>query len=316
MTLEVRHLRLVAAIASEGGITRAGNRLHLTQSALSHQLRDLEEGLGVVLFERGHRKMVPTPAGECLLRTAHAILEELRQAEDEIRRTASEREGVIRISTQCYTNYHWLPSRLKEFRKRYPRVDVEVVVEATPEPIKALLDGKLDLAIVSTTARDRRVFYRPLFTAQYVVAMHPGHRLAARSFIRPEDFADETLIAYSSLETHTGFQTVLRPAGVMPRRIQRVQLTEATMEMVKAGLGICVIAQWAVAPHIESGEVVVRPLTRHGLYCTWYAALVRSHSRPPYLDNFVKLLAKEPTLLGHVSARWGRTTKTLAQISG
>src|SRR5262249_1051849 len=191
---------------------------------------------------------------------ARLVLEELRQAEDDVRRVASGREGVIRIATQCYTNYHWLPSRLKAFHRLFPRVDVEVVGDATADPLKALLEGKPDLAIVSELARDRRLIYRPLFSAEYVVVMRPDHRLAKRDFIQPDDFTDETLIAYNTLQENTAFQRILRPAGIVPRHSQRVQLTEAILEMVKAGLGIAVIARWAVAPQIASGALVARPL--------------------------------------------------------
>src|SRR5262245_44079149 len=227
MSLEIRHLRLVAAIAAEGGVTRAGNRLHLTQSALSHQLRDVEERLGAPLFERLNKRMVLTPAGERLLRTARLVLDEIRSAEDDIRRASSGRDGVLRITTECYTNYHWLPSRLKLFHQNYPRVDVEVVVEATSEPVGALIGGKLDLAIVNREVRDRRIALRPLFPAEFVVVMEPRHRLAARPYVRPEDFAEETYIMYSTLDDNTAFQEILRPAGIVPRRAIRVQLTEA-----------------------------------------------------------------------------------------
>ena len=131
MKLDIRHLRLVTAIVDEGGITRAGNRLHLTQSALSHQLREAEENLGVRLFDRLRKKMVLTPAGERLLRSARTVLGELHQAEEEIRRTGEGCRGILRISTECYTNYHWLPARLKLFYRKFPGVEVEVVVEAT-----------------------------------------------------------------------------------------------------------------------------------------------------------------------------------------
>src|SRR5881628_2913131 len=133
--------------------------------------------------------------------------------------------------------------------------------------------------------------------------MRPGHRLASRSFIRAEDFADETLISYGTLEDNTAFQRILRPAGIVPRRLQRVQLTEAITEMVKAGLGISVMSRWAVAPQLASGALTARPLTRHGMYCQWSAATFRSRARPPYLDAFVKLLAEEPTLLKGAAGR-------------
>src|SRR5215210_8184117 len=151
MKLEIRHLKLIKAIAREGSVTRAGNRLHLTQSALSHQLRDAEEKLGVQLFTRLNKRMILTPAGERLLSSADAVLDEIKRAEEDIRQIALSREGILRLSTECYTCYHWLPSMLNVFQQKFPRIEVQIVVEATRKPLDALLDGKLDLAIVHAT---------------------------------------------------------------------------------------------------------------------------------------------------------------------
>src|SRR5437016_58519 len=120
MELEVRHLKLVEAIAGEGTMTRAAARLYITQSALSHQLAGLEETLGVALFRRVPRGMILTPAGEKLLECARSVLRELREVQERVAAAESEGQGTLRISTECYTCYHWLPARLKEFRSRYP----------------------------------------------------------------------------------------------------------------------------------------------------------------------------------------------------
>ncbi len=136
--LEIRHLQLVQAIAEEGSVTRAGLRLHLTQSALSHQLRDAEERLGVKLFERIGRRLVLAAPGERLLSAARSVLEDLGRAEEEIRRGAGRAHAVIRLTTQCNTVYHWLPSRLRRFQRTHPDVELEVVAGATDDPVPAL----------------------------------------------------------------------------------------------------------------------------------------------------------------------------------
>ena len=296
MSLELRHLKLVTAIAEEGGLSRAAGRLHLTQSALSHQLHDAEEHLGAPLFHRLSRSMTLTPAGERLLRSAHAVLDELARAEREISGNGSASNAVLRMSTECYTNYHWLPSRLKVFHRKFPRVDVQVVVEATNHPLRALLEGKLDLAIVSTRVRNHRIMFAPLFSAEMVAVMPPDHLLARRPFVRAEDVARETLIAYSSYEDNLTLQELLRPAGLAPPRVLRVQLTEAILEMVKEGLGISILARWAVAPQVAAGNLRAVRLTPHGFRRDWCAATLRRKSLPTYLHEFVALLAKEPRL--------------------
>src|SRR5690242_12090297 len=206
MELELRHLKLICAIADNGTVTKAATRLHLSQSALSHQLNDLEAGLGVSLFRRLPRRMVLTPAGEGLLAPARHVLAELRQAQQQISAPAEEK-GVIRISTECYTCYHWLPSKLKEFHAAFPNVDVQIVVEATHQPIRALLRGRLDVAIVADPAPARNLSSRLLFQDELVVIVNPEHLLASRPFVRAEDFIGEHLITYSiPLDQLTLFQ--------------------------------------------------------------------------------------------------------------
>src|SRR5579862_1834023 len=226
MGLEMRHLKVLAAVAEEGSVTRAGVRLHLTQSALSHQLHDAEQQLGCALFDRKSKKMLLTPAGERLLRSARNVLDEMEIAEKEIQRSASDTQGIIRLSTQCYTAYHWLPSRLKIFQGKYPGVDVELVVEATPHPFEALLEGSLDLALVWQQIRNRKIEYTPLSRDEVVLIVPPSHRLASRAFVMPQDFAAEDLIIYPPKRESSLLLQFLNPAHVAPRRVREVAITE------------------------------------------------------------------------------------------
>jgi LysR family transcriptional regulator for metE and metH len=293
--LEVRHLRLVEAVAREGGLTKAANRLHVTQSALSHQLRDIEDKLGVPLFLRLNKKMLLTQAGERLLSSAPIVLEELKRTEEDISQIAMNREGLLRISTECYTCYHWLPPVLKPFTRDFPRVEVRIIAEATRRPIEALLDGRLDLAITSAPARNQKLLFKPLFKDEMVVIVNPHHPLAARPFVSARDFASEHLLVYAlPKEELTIYQKILVPAGVAPKQLSRVELTEAIIEMVKAGLGIGVMARWAVRPHLEAGTLRAVPLTARGYHRRWSAAMIRNKSTPAYVSRFVELLASNP----------------------
>ena len=184
MDLEIRHLRLVSAVAELGSLTRAGDRLHLTQSALSHQLRDIEARLGAALFLRVGKRLVLTPAGERLLSSAREVLEQLDRTEDEIRQMGKDRAGILRITTECYTCYHWLPPLLMRYRRRFPRVEVRIDVAATGRPLDTLLTGKIDLAIMSTPTTDRRLVSRPVFDDELVVIAAPHHRFARQTHVR------------------------------------------------------------------------------------------------------------------------------------
>ena len=300
MILETRHLRLAAAVAEHGSLTRAGRELHLTQSALSHQLLDLEGRLRVTLFHRMGKRMVPTVAGLRLLDAARQTLPALIAAEEDLRGLASGREAVLRLSTECYTCYHWLPRVLERFRERHPRVEVRIVSEATRRPMAALLEGTIDLGIATAAERDERLEYFPLFQDELVAVVAPGHRLASRAHIRAEDFASEHLIMYAVSESEsTLFREVLGPAGVRPARVSSIQLTEAIVELVKAGVGVAVLARWAVAPHLDSGVLRALALTRRGFRRSWYAATVRQKESPDYLRAFAELLAEGPAGFDH-----------------
>jgi LysR family transcriptional regulator for metE and metH len=297
MDLEVRHLQLVAAVAEVGSLTRAGDRLHLTQSALSHQLRDIEGRLGAPLFLRVGKRLVLTPAGERLLASAKDILARLEEAEHDIRRMGQEHAGVLRITTECYTCYHWLPPLLMRYRRKFPRVEVRIDVEATRHPIAMLLAGKIDLAIVSSPVTDRRLATKKVFEDELVLIASRHHRFAQQAHVRLTELRDETLFIYPPREESRFLHDVLLPAGITPARIEEVPLTEAITELVKAGLGVAVLAQWAVQPLIDAGSIVARPLTAHGRHREWRAVMPKDLAKTDHVREFIDLLEKHaPTV--------------------
>jgi LysR family transcriptional regulator, regulator for metE and metH len=292
MDLEVRHLQLVSAVADVGSLTRAGERLHLTQSALSHQLRDIESRLGAALFLRVGKRLVLTPAGERLLASARDVLDRLERTERDIREMGRERAGLLRLTTECYTCYHWLPALLTRYRKRFPRVEVRIDVEATRRPIERLLAGRIDLALVSSPVRDRRIVVTPVFDDELVVIAAPSHPFARRTHVRPADMHGETLLVYPPREESTVLNEVLLPAGAVPARVEEVMLTEAITELVKAGLGVSVIARWAVRPMVASGALVARRFTARGIHRRWSAAMPKDLAKADFVLEFIDLLVK------------------------
>jgi LysR family transcriptional regulator for metE and metH len=298
MALEVRDLRLLSAIAEQGTLTRAGNVLFLTQSALSRQLADLEKRLGVTLFQRSGRRMVLTPAGERLMESGRDILGAVARAEQEAREVAGDAEAVLRFATECYTCYHWLPATLIEYRRRFPRVEPRIVASATRRPLQALLKGQLDLAIVTSRVRDRRIEQTPLFADEFTAVVAPDHPWASKPFVVADDFADQHVFLYNLTRAEsTLMRDVLDPAGVAPKRISRVELTEAILELVRAGLGVATLARWSVAPYVRSGALVAVPITRRGLHREWSAATPAHRETPEHLRAFVELLA-------HIGEPW------------
>jgi LysR family transcriptional regulator, regulator for metE and metH len=292
MDLEIRHLRLVAAVAEVGSLTRAGDQLHLTQSALSHQLRDIESRLGTALFLRVGKRLVLTTAGERLLASATDVLDRLQQAEHDIREMSRDRAGSLRITTECYTCYHWLPPLLLHFRRTFPRVQVRIDVEATHHPVKMLLAGKIDLGLMSTPVRDRRLVSRRVFDDELVLIASKHHRFARQTRVRLAQMRDETLFVYPPKEESGPLQNVLLPAGAAPARVEEVQLTEAITELVKAGLGVAILARWAVQPMIDAGTIVGRALPARGMRRVWSAVTRKDLAASDYANEFIDLLER------------------------
>jgi LysR family transcriptional regulator for metE and metH len=205
VNLEIRHLKLLAAVADEESVTAAGKRLHLTQSALSHQLRDAEEKLGTALVLRLGKRMALTAAGQKLVEAARRILKDLKAAEQEVLGLNGDTHGVIRLSTECYTCYHWLPPVLAHFHARFPKVEVSIDMEATHNPAEELLAGNLDVAVMNCPPDHNNLQLSPLCEDELLVVMSPKHRLATRRRIQPQDLA-ETLLIYPPREESTLIQ--------------------------------------------------------------------------------------------------------------
>jgi LysR family transcriptional regulator for metE and metH len=292
MNLELRDLEMVAAVAASGSVTRAAGDLHRTQSAISHQLRSIEERLGTALFLRVGKRMVVTAAGEQVLAAARRVLEDIKATEEEVRRLGARQAGILRVCAQCNTGYHWLPPLVEVFHRRFPTVDVSLAVECTVRPLDALLEGKLDVAIVTQSVEHDQIRVRPLFEDEHAAIVPPDHPFAQRQFVRPEDFSSERLLLYSSSPDDSfTIQRILRPAGVTPRRVSFVMLTEAILEMVKAGLGISVMQTWAIEPALRAGEIRAIPITAGGIHRRWSAATLEAAGRIAHVEAFIDLLA-------------------------
>ncbi|HEY8935181.1 MAG TPA: LysR family transcriptional regulator [Cyclobacteriaceae bacterium] len=292
--MEIRYLKLVRAIVEEGSMANAIEKLHLTPSALSHQLREAELQLGTKIFHRVNKKLILTEAGEKLLAASHIILKELDKVQREIKEIISGENGVIRISTECYTSYHWLPALLKKFHIEFPSIEVRIVFEATHRPIQKLLQGQIDLAITSDPIVNDQIEYIELFRDEMVALVSELHPWISKEYVTAEDFKNENLIIHSEpLDTVTVYERVLKPANVQPKNITILPLTEASVEMVKADMGVLVMPRWALKPHLNSNHVKTVKVTSEGLHRQQFIALLKQEDRPEYFDYFITFLRQE-----------------------
>lgn len=295
--MEIRHLRLIKAIVEEGSITKAIDKLHLTQSALSHQLKEAEYQLGTAIFLRVNKKLVLTKAGEKVYDVANEILNKLTETETQIKQMVFGESGEIRISTECFSSYHWLPSVLKQFHLLYPNVELKIITEATHIPLQKLLENTIDIAIVSDTIKDNHIKYIELFQDEMVMVVSENHSWADKKYVIAEDFINEHLIIHSlPLETVTIHQFLLAPAKVNPKKITPMPLTEASLEMVKADMGVMSMAKWALQPHLKNNPIKAVKIGKNGLKRKHYVATRANETYPDYFQHFINFLQNEINL--------------------
>ena len=295
--MEIRHLRLIKAIVEEGSITKAIDKLHLTQSALSHQLKEAEYQLGTPVFFRMNKKLVLTKAGEKMYEIANEILDKLSQTESQIKQMVFGEHGEIRISTECFSSYHWLPRVLKQFHFLYPNVELKIVTEATHIPLQKLLENTIDIAIISDQMNDNNIKYLELFQDEVVMAVSENHAWANKKYVVAEDFVDEHLLIHSlPMETVTIHQFVLAPAKVTPKKITAIPLTEASLEMVKADMGVMSMAKWALQPYLKNNPVKAIKIGKNGLKRKHFIAIRENQQYPDYFQHFITFLQTEINL--------------------
>lgn len=296
MDIATKDLRLVDAVISEGTLTAAARRLGITQSAASHRLAGLERRLGTSVFHRSGSGMLATTAGRRIGETARLVLEELRSLDDDVRGIAAGRIEKLRVTAQCYTGYHWLPPLLTAYRRSDPGVDVQIVPDAAADPVAAVLDGGVDVALAYDFAEDDRLTTVPLFEDHLVLLTSPRHPLAARARVQADDFADQHLLTYRSDPPDNLFlRRVLQPAGVAPRRVSEIRLTEGILALVAADVGVAVMTRWTAAPQIAAGTIRAIPIGLHGLRRPWRAVLLREAAEAAHLRRFLELLRAGPT---------------------
>ncbi|HEX9153008.1 MAG TPA: LysR family transcriptional regulator [Flavobacterium sp.] len=295
--MEIRHLRLIKAIVEEGSITKAIDKLHLTQSALSHQLKEAENQLGTKIFLRTNKKMILTKAGDKLYKIANEILDKLSETELEIKHMVFGEFGEIRISTECFSSYHWLPSVLKQFHHLYPNVELKIVTEATHYPLQKLLDNVIDIGIVSDQIKDDRIKYLELFQDEVMMVVSENHPWANKKHIAAEDFTNEHLIIHSlPMESVTIHQLVLAPAKITPKKITALPLTEASIEMIKADMGVMSMAKWAVLPYLKNSPIKAIKIGKNGLKRKHFIAIRDDKQHPDYFNHFITFLQNEINL--------------------
>lgn len=286
--IEIRQLRTLAALAETGSVSRAAARVHLTQSAVSHQMRALERRFGVPMLQRRGNAIALTEAGQRLVDLGRDVLERVAAAERDLARLADPRGGPLRIALECHTCFDWLMPVMDAYRPRWPAVELDLVSGFHPDALRLLAAGGADLVIASERRLRRGLRFEPLFRFEVLAAMANDHRLARRRIVRTEDLAGETLITYPVPEERIDLvRERLRPRRVAFER-RTAELTIAVLQLVASRRGIAALPSWGIQSYVEHGYVVARRIDAGGLWSTLYAATTRETAKRAYVQDFVR----------------------------
>ncbi|WP_299354718.1 LysR family transcriptional regulator [uncultured Shimia sp.] len=294
MHIEFRHLRTVRAIHEAGGLARAAEQLNITQSALSHQVKGLEEQAGLELFVRRSKPMKLSAAGLRLLRLANKILPEVEALEQEFNGLRDGLSGRLHIAIECHACFEWLFPVLEKFRKLWPDVDVDIRPGLAFDAMPALQKEEVDLVVSSDPENLPGIAFSHLFDYAPVFVSSSGHPLAQKEWIEAEDFRTETLITYPVDRARLDiFSQLLTPAKVEPAAVRQAELTAVILLLVASNRGISVLPDWVVREVKYSSDYVTRPLTRNGLTRQLFAATRDDDLEKPYMQDLIRMAGEE-----------------------
>jgi LysR family transcriptional regulator for metE and metH len=289
-SLERMHLDIVRMVDQHGSLTAAAAALHLTQSALSHSIRKLEQQLGVAIWRREGRRLLPTQAGEHLLAVANRLAPQFAHAEERLQQFAAGLRGTLRIGMECHPCYRWLLKVASPYLAAWPAVDMDVKQRFQFGGIGALINHEIDLLVTPDPFRAASLRFEAVFDYEQVLVVGPQHRLRHADHVLPKDLAEETLITYpvpiDRLDVYARFLT---PAGISPKRHKPIETTDIMLQMVANGRGVAALPRWVVGEYDGQLEVVTLKLGRRGIAKRIFLGFREADAAVDYLQAFVAL---------------------------
>jgi LysR family transcriptional regulator for metE and metH len=288
--LELRHLRTLVALAETGNLTKAGKNLNLSQPAVSHHIRAIEEQYEIELFERKSDPIRLTAAGQLLVALAYDITRRIRDGERDLARIAQGQAGQLRIAVECHSCFDWLMPSMDAFREHWPQVELDLVSGFHADPVGLLGENRADLVIVSHAAKRTGVVFHPLFSYEVLALLSHHHPLVRKPYLTARDFRNETLVTYPIPDERLDLvRDVLKPANINPAR-RTTELTVAILQLVASGRGVAALPGWTVQPYLDRNYLAWRPIGKTGLSSRLYAATTETASSQAFMQEFLRTM--------------------------
>ncbi|GLS83612.1 LysR family transcriptional regulator [Paraferrimonas haliotis] len=294
--IELRHLKTLLALKESGSLAAAAGKRFVTQSALSHQIKELETRIDAPLFIRKSKPLRFTPEGQKLVDLAETIMPMVVEQEQQLRQGLANVSQTLVIGVESYSCYRWLKPLMEQFRAKYPQVDIELTAKFKQDSLEALEQGELDMVLTSDSASSTRISYQHLFDYQMDLVMSPQHPLAEKSYIVPQDLAGETLISYPvAIEQLDVVNYFMQPSGIDVAAQKQCELTMMMLQRVASGDGVSALPSWALADGVGM-HLTSRPLGAKGLQRALYAALPAASPVNRYVEAWLELVCQQATI--------------------
>ncbi|MGH1334770.1 MAG: LysR family transcriptional regulator [Aureispira sp.] len=286
--MEIKYFRLIKTIEEEGSIANSAEKLFLTQSALSHQLRALEERLGFKVFYRKRNNWELTDEGTELYILGNSILKSIKKGFQNIEQLRTGSVGKIKVSTECYSFYQGLASFIQKMGLLYPEIEVDLILEATHQPISKILSNDIDIALVTSKPANEMLSSIKVYEDEVFAIMHKENPMNRVDFLDEHDFSNARLLIHSfPLETVSVYKEFLEPHKIKPLKISAIPLTEVALEMVRANMGIMCMPKWALKSFKISNDLIFKKISNKGLKRVHYLVFRKSDESKKYFNDFI-----------------------------
>lgn len=293
--IERIHLNIVQQVEKQGSLTAAAGVLHLTQSALSHTMKKLEQQLGTDIWLREGRSLRLTQAGQYLLTLANRVLPQLNLAEERLGQFAQGERGALRIGMECHPCYQWLLKVVSPYLTAWPDVDVDVKQKFQFGGIGALFGYEIDLLVTPDPLYKPGLKFEPVFDYEQVLVVRIDHPLASVEYVKPQQLTREVLISYPvDIERLDIYNQFLLPAGIMPKRHKAIETTDIMLQMVASGRGVAALPRWLVEEYAVKMDVVPVRLGKRGIAKQIFLGAREADTTVDYVSAFIKLARRQP----------------------
>lgn len=294
LKFDLRHLVTLQALRDTNRLADAAEKIYITPSAISHQLRELEHRFGCVMVHRRQQPYGFTPAGYRLLELADEVVPKIFEANLDVLRLAQGNAGRLHIAIECHSCYDWLLPTLDKYQSAWPEVDVDIAGGFGFQPQGALARGELDLVITADPIDDQRLIYLPLFKYEARLAIASKHPLAGKRHIEPSDLCEESLVTYPVERSRLDiFKWFLTEPEVAPKSVRTAEITSLMIQRVASGRNVTCLPDWVLRNYEDNGYIVSKPLGRKGVFPTMYAAIRRDYRDLSFVQDFCETAKRE-----------------------